>query len=184
MINGYAIHGMGDEAFSLFHKMQQVEGIKPDVVVYTSLLSVCSHSGLVEDGLRYFRSMQNEYGIEPSIKHYVCLVDRLGTAGQFDLALKTIQEMPVQIQAQVWAPLLSACRKHSNIELGKLVARKLINLSPLSTDNYVLMANLYTSVGKWKEAAIVRGLINDKQLVKEAVWSQVEMDFGNSVIVY
>ncbi|KAJ0035000.1 hypothetical protein Pint_25639 [Pistacia integerrima] len=57
LINGYAIHGMGDEAFSLFHKMQQVEGIKPNDVVYTSLLSVCSHSGLVEDGLRYFRSM-------------------------------------------------------------------------------------------------------------------------------
>ncbi|XP_031251422.1 pentatricopeptide repeat-containing protein At5g66520-like [Pistacia vera] len=128
MINGYAIHGMGDEASSLFHKMQQAEGIKPNVVVYTSLLSLCSHSGLVEDGLRYFRSMQNEYGIEPSIQHYVCLVDLLGTAGQFDLALKTIQEMPVQVQAQVWAPLLSACRKHSNIELGKLAARKLTEI--------------------------------------------------------
>ncbi|KAJ0091234.1 hypothetical protein Patl1_14214 [Pistacia atlantica] len=75
--------------------------------------------------------MQNEYGIEPNLQHYVCLVDLLGIAGQFDLALKTIQEMPVQVQAQVWAPLLSACKKHSNIELGKLAARKLIN-SPLT----------------------------------------------------
>ncbi|EEF36787.1 pentatricopeptide repeat-containing protein, putative [Ricinus communis] len=49
MINGYAIHGMAEEAFSLFHKMQTVEGIKPDAVIYTSILLACSHSGLIED---------------------------------------------------------------------------------------------------------------------------------------
>ncbi|KAJ0082294.1 hypothetical protein Patl1_10241 [Pistacia atlantica] len=68
--------------------------------------------------------MQQVEGIKPD----ACLVDLLGTVGQFDLALKTIQEMSVQVQAQVWAPLLSACRKHSNIELGKLAARKLAEI--------------------------------------------------------
>lgn len=183
MINGYAIHGMADEAVSLFQKMQHEEGIQPDTVVYTSLLSACSHSGLVEDGLRYFQSMQNDFGIEPSLEHYICLVDLLGRAGQFDLALKTIQEMPVQVQVHAWAPLLSGCRKHSNIELGELAAGKLMNSSSLSTGNHILMANLYTSVGKWKEAATARGLINDKQLVKEAGWSQVEMDGSVHVFV-
>ncbi|KAJ0077687.1 hypothetical protein Patl1_35595 [Pistacia atlantica] len=40
--------------------------------------------------------MHNEYGIESNLQHYVCLVYLLGTGGQPDLALKTIQEMPVQ----------------------------------------------------------------------------------------
>ena len=57
MINGHAVHGMGNEALSLFHKMQNEEGIKPDDIVYSIVLLACSHSGLIEDGLKYFRSM-------------------------------------------------------------------------------------------------------------------------------
>ena len=51
MINSYAIHGMGNEAISLFHKMTTAEGIMPlpDAIVYTSVFLACSHSGLVEE---------------------------------------------------------------------------------------------------------------------------------------
>ncbi|PPD73135.1 hypothetical protein GOBAR_DD29944 [Gossypium barbadense] len=112
MINGYAIHGMGNEALKLFHRMQITKRCSLDHVVFTSILLACNHSGLVEDGLKYFKTMKDDYGIEPGIEHYTCLVDLLGRAGHFDLALKTIQEMPLQVQAQVWAPLLSSCRKH------------------------------------------------------------------------
>ncbi|XP_040947499.1 pentatricopeptide repeat-containing protein At2g33760-like [Gossypium hirsutum] len=49
-----------------------------DHVVFTSILLACSHSGLVEDGLKYFKSMKDNYGTEPGIEHYTCLVDLLG----------------------------------------------------------------------------------------------------------
>lgn len=183
MINGYAIHGMGDQALNLFYKMQHVEGLKPDAVVYTSILSACSHSGMVDDGLSFFESMQSNFGIEPSIEHYLCLVDLLGRAGRFDLALKTIHEMPVEVQAQVWAPLLSACMKHHNVELGEYAAKNLLTLNPGSTGNYILMANLFTSAGMWKEAATARGLMDDRRLTKEPGWSQVEIDGSVQVFV-
>ncbi|XVF29432.1 hypothetical protein REPUB_Repub15cG0120500 [Reevesia pubescens] len=176
MINGYAIHGRSNEALKLFHQMQITENFSLDHVVFTSLLLACSHSGLVEDGLTYFKSMKNNYGIEPDIEHYTCLVDLLGRAGHFDLALKTIQEMPVQVQAQVWAPLLSACRKYRNIELGEYIARMLLDWNPGNTSNYVLMANIYTSGGKWREAAVTRSIMRNRGLVKEPGWSQVEIN--------
>ncbi|KAL4273233.1 hypothetical protein GQ457_13G028010 [Hibiscus cannabinus] len=176
MINGYAIHGMGDEALKLFHQMRITESCNVDPVVFTSILLACSHSGLVEDGLKYFESMKNDYRIEPGIEHYTCLVDLLGRAGHFDLALKTIQEMPLRVQSKVWAPLLSACRKHRNIELGEYVAKKLLDLNPGNTSSYVLMANMYTSGGKWKEAAAVRSMMRNRGLVKEPGWSQIEMN--------
>ncbi|XP_042488706.1 pentatricopeptide repeat-containing protein DOT4, chloroplastic-like [Macadamia integrifolia] len=180
MINGYAIHGRGEEALNLFLNMQKEEGIKPDAVVYTTVLSACSHLGLVDDGLKYFHSMQRDYGLEPNIEHYSCLVDLLGRAGYLDLALKTIQEMPLHAQkAQVWAPLLSACRTHHNIQLGEFVAKKLFVAEPQTTCNYILLANTYTSVGKWTDAAAMRRLINEKGMVKEAGWSQIEVN--NSV---
>lgn len=176
MINGYAVHGMGKEALNLFHKMQNEVGIKPDAIVYTSVLLACSHSGLIEDGLKYFRSMQKDFGIEPSIQHYSCLVDLLGRAGYVELALRTIQEMPVLVQARVWAPFLSACYTHHNLELGEFAAKNLFDLEPRSTGNFVLMTNLYTSMGKWKEAAKARSIIDARGLVKEPGWSQIEID--------
>ncbi|KAL4317381.1 hypothetical protein HN51_071394 [Arachis hypogaea] len=83
--------------------------------------------------------------------------------------------MPLEAQVQAWAPLLSACRIHGNVELGEIAAVKLLELSPGSSGNYVLMANLHTSFGKWKEAHAMRKLIDGKGLVKECGWSQVEI---------
>ncbi|KAG6740152.1 hypothetical protein POTOM_057790 [Populus tomentosa] len=183
MINGYAIHGMAEEALGLFHKMLKIKEIKPDAVVFTSILLACSHVGLVEDGLTFFKSMQKDFGVVPSVEHYMCLVDLLGRAGQFELALKTIRVMPVKLQAQVWAPFLSACTKHCNLELGELAARKLLHMNPGSHGNYVLMANLYTSMGKWKEAAVTRSLMIDRGLVKAPGWSQVEINGSVHVFI-
>ncbi|XLS95478.1 hypothetical protein HN51_071486 [Arachis hypogaea] len=148
MINSYAIHGMGKEAIDLFRKMTTTEGIIPDAVVYTSVLLACGDAGLVEDGLKYFLSMQKDFGITPKIEHCTCLVDLLGRVG--DALGSTSASL---------GPLLSACRIHGNVELGELAAVKLLEFSPGSSGNYVLMANLYTSFG----------------LVKECGWRQVEI---------
>ncbi|XP_028756568.1 pentatricopeptide repeat-containing protein At1g06140, mitochondrial-like [Neltuma alba] len=176
MINGYAIHGMGKEAISLFHKMLKEEGLMPDAIVYTSILHACSHSGLVEDGLNYFKNMKEEFGIDPTVEHYTCLVDLLGRVGRLDLALDIIEGMPLEAQRQAWTPFLNACRVHANIQLGELAAAKLLDLGLGRPGNYVLMANLYTSLGKWKEAHMMRKLINSEGLVKECGWSVVEIN--------
>lgn len=182
MIAGYATHGMGQDALSLFHEMQSL-GVIPDSIVYTNVLMACSHSGLVEDGLKHFHSMQKDFGIKPTSEHYASLVDLLGRAGQLNMALRIIQEMPIQLQAPAWGSLLSACKTYCNIELGEFVAKRLVDLNPESASNCVLMANLYTSVGKWKEAAMTRRLIKEQQLVKERGWSQVEINGSFHVFV-
>ncbi|XP_057760730.1 pentatricopeptide repeat-containing protein At5g39350-like [Arachis stenosperma] len=120
-------------------------------------LLITIHAGLVEDGLKYFICMQKDFGITLKIEHYTCLVDLLGRVGRLDLALGTIQGIPLEAQVQAWAPLLSACRIHGNVELGEIATVKLLELSPSSSGNYVLMANLYTSFGKWKEAHVEIG---------------------------
>lgn len=176
MINGYAMHGKGEEALSLFEKMRREEQIKPDAIVFTGVLLACSHSGLVEDGLKYFVSMQRDFNIEPSTEHYSCLVDLLGRAGYLSLALKTIQEMPIKAQIRASVPLLSACRTHHRIQLGEFVAKRLFSMEPRSAGNYILMANIYASAGMWMEAAEMRGLIDNRGLVKEPGWSMLEAD--------
>ena len=53
MITAYASHGRGTEAVSTFEDMIRA-GIQPDAITFTGLLSGCSHSGLVNVGLKYF----------------------------------------------------------------------------------------------------------------------------------
>ncbi|KHM99769.1 Pentatricopeptide repeat-containing protein [Glycine soja] len=177
MINSYAIHGMGNEAISLFHKMTTAEGIMPlpDAIAYTSVLLACSHSGLVEERLKYFKSMQKDFEIAPTVEHCTCLIDLLGRVSQLHLALDAIQGMPPEVQAQAWGPLFDACGIHGNVELGEIATVRLLDSSPGSSESYVLMANLYASLGKWKEAHMMRNLIDGKGLVKECGWSQVEV---------
>ncbi|KAJ6826022.1 pentatricopeptide repeat-containing protein-like, chloroplastic [Iris pallida] len=95
MIKGYACHGRGREALALFEEMKK-EGllIKPDAIMFTEILSACSHSGLVEEGLRCFESMERDFGVEPNVKHYSCVVDLLARAGHFDCAAKLVERLP------------------------------------------------------------------------------------------
>ncbi|KAK6941989.1 Pentatricopeptide repeat [Dillenia turbinata] len=103
--------GISDRALQLFKNMQ-LDGLKPDHVTVTSLLSASgsvgalllgqqrhSHVGLVNEGLNYFNSMSKEHGLVPKPEHNVCVVDVLGRAGDLDRAQKFIDEMPIETDA-------------------------------------------------------------------------------------
>ena len=61
--------------------------IKPNDIIYFSALShLASHSRLVEEGLRVFTSMKKDYGLEPEIDHYGAMVDALGRADRLNEA--------------------------------------------------------------------------------------------------
>ncbi|KAL1824477.1 hypothetical protein ACET3Z_011255 [Daucus carota] len=54
MIAAYGMHGRCHDALNLF-KLMEKKCIVPDELTITSVLSACSHSGLVEEGLSVFR---------------------------------------------------------------------------------------------------------------------------------
>jgi pentatricopeptide repeat protein len=76
-----------------FEQMER-KGIKPDKVTFTSVLSACTHVGLVEEGRKHFRSMFVDYGIKPMGEHYSCFVDLLGRAGRLEEAENVILSIP------------------------------------------------------------------------------------------
>lgn len=97
VIAGQGINGRGEEAIKYFFRMQEDEaGLRPDSITFISLLSACSHAGLVEEGWLYFKSMSEDYDITPEVEHYACIVDLLGRAGRIEEAYKFIQEMPLE----------------------------------------------------------------------------------------
>ncbi|CAK7345900.1 unnamed protein product [Dovyalis caffra] len=172
IISCYGVHGDGEKALELFREMR-AERVKPDHITFVSLLSACSHSGLVSDAQWCFNVMQEEYGIEPSLKHYGCMVDLFGRAGKLEMAYNFIKDMPIQPDASAWGALLSACRIHGDIELGKYASERLFEVDTENVGYYVLLSNIYANAGKWEGVDTVRSLARGRGLRKTPGWSSV-----------
>ncbi|KAJ4831217.1 hypothetical protein Tsubulata_005499 [Turnera subulata] len=162
MIAGYAQHGLAVEAIELFEKMKK-QGVKPDAFTFLGVLSSCRHAGLVEEGKNYFNSMV-EYGVTPELDHCSCIVDLLGRAGLVEEARDFVERMPVSPNAIIWGSLLSSCRLHGNVWIGIQAAESKLLLEPGCAAAHVQLANLYSSVGYWDQAARVRKSMKDRSL--------------------
>lgn len=175
MIWGWAIHGCFELAVQYFEKMIST-GIAPDGVVFLAILTSCSHSGKVDEGLRFFESMKLNYSIEPTIKHYALIVDLLGRAGRLDEALSSIQSMPLEPDIVIWGALFCACRTHKNVEMAEFASSKLLQLEANHPGGYVFLSNAYAGAGRWDDAERVRVLMKDKGVEKDPAWSYVELN--------
>ncbi|KAJ4712936.1 Pentatricopeptide repeat-containing protein [Melia azedarach] len=166
MILGLAAHGHANEALALFQKVLQESFEKPNDITFLGVLCACSHGGMVDEGRRYFDMMIKDYHIKPNVKHYGGMVDILGRAGLVEEAYQLIMSMPMECNAIVWRTLLAACRLHGNVQLGEKVRKHLFVLEPNHSSDYVLLANMYASVGQWNEVLRVRKSMQNKGVEK------------------
>lgn len=184
MISGFANHGRGREAVALFYQLEG-RGLMPDSVLFSTVLSACSHTGLVEDGLNLFRRMVSVYSIKPRMEHYGCMVDLLGRAGLIEDAFQFIKEMPFAPNAIILRSLLGSCRKSGAFRYleGKLM-ELLIEQEPELGSNYVLAANLAASSGKWNDVVEFRSFSLERGLKKVTGFSWLEVAGRSRGIVH
>ncbi|XP_027934791.1 pentatricopeptide repeat-containing protein At2g22070-like [Vigna unguiculata] len=174
MILALAQHGLGNVAIELFEKMLKIN-LKPDHITYVSVLSACTHVGLVEQGKRYFNLMTNVHNIEPTSSHYACMIDLLGRAGLLEEAYNFITNMPIEPDVVAWGSLLSSCRVYKNVDLAKVAAEKLLFIDPNNSGAYSALANTLSACGKWEDAAKVRKSMKDRAVKKEQGFSWVQI---------
>ncbi|THU64376.1 hypothetical protein C4D60_Mb01t25830 [Musa balbisiana] len=165
MIAAYGIHGQGEDAVRIFCELLSARE-RPTHVTFVSILSACSHSGMVEKGWEIFHSMNRDYNVPPEVVHYACMIDLLGRAGNLDKAKELICSMPMEPDASLWRALLSACRMFYNMELARIIGEKLIELEPMNIANYILLSNIYAAAGNWEYVTILRADIKEKGLEK------------------
>ncbi|XP_039145081.1 pentatricopeptide repeat-containing protein At2g02980, chloroplastic [Dioscorea cayenensis subsp. rotundata] len=175
MIVAYAIHGHGTHSISLFEDMRR-EGIKPDDITFLGVLYACSHAGLVEQGLEYFHCMKRNHGITPGIKHYGCIVDLLARAGRLEEAYKFIDNSPITPTPILWRTLLSACGAHGNVDLGKKVFYRILELDDTHGGDYVILSNMCATKGHWEDVNKIRKLMKDTGAVKVPGCSSIEIE--------
>ncbi|PKU85011.1 putative pentatricopeptide repeat-containing protein At3g23330 [Dendrobium catenatum] len=174
MIMGYALHGPAYEALNLFRRMEMENG-KPNYVAFVAVLTACSHAGLVDEAQKFFDRMTKDYGITPCLEHYAAVADVLGRAGKVEEAYDFISKMHIKPTSSVWSILLGACRVYKNAELAEKVAKKIFELEPSEIAPHLIMSNIYSASGKWKEAADMRMIMRKKGLKKQPACSWIEI---------
>ncbi|KAG5565255.1 hypothetical protein RHGRI_001220 [Rhododendron griersonianum] len=113
------------------------------------------------------------YALSPNLKHYSCMVDLLGRSGNLHEAEDLVLSMPIAPDGGIWGSLLSACKIHNNAEFGIRVAKHAIEADPENEGYYVMIADLYLSLGRWEEAENVRAKMKEMGVRTRAGWSTV-----------
>ncbi|XP_040366636.1 pentatricopeptide repeat-containing protein At2g22070 isoform X3 [Rosa chinensis] len=172
MIAGFAQHGRTQQALQLFEDMR-IAGVRPNQVTFVSVLSACSHAGMVNEALGYFESMKKDYRIKPVMDHYACLIDMFVRLGRLDEAFGLVKKMDFEPNEFIWSTLVAGCRTHGNLDRGFYAAERLLKLKPKDTETYVMLLNMYISVERWKDVSRVRKMMKEEKLGKLEEWSWI-----------
>ncbi|XP_076912871.1 pentatricopeptide repeat-containing protein At1g06143-like [Bidens hawaiensis] len=176
IIEGLAVHGYANEALKMFNRMVK-DGVKPNGVSFISVLSACTHAGLVNEGQRCFQSMVQDFHIVPEIEHYGCMVDLLCKAGLLEDALRVINEMRMEPNAVIWGSLLGGCKLQKNLEIAMIVVDKLVILEPGNSGYYTLLVNMFAEANRWSDVARIRAIMKDFRVEKTSPGSSwIELD--------
>ncbi|PWA91960.1 DYW domain-containing protein [Artemisia annua] len=174
MIVGFAIHGLADEALSIFADMEQAK-VKPNHVAYLGVLLACAHGQLVCEGKRMWAKML-ESGIQPTMEHYSCMVDLYCRANLFPEASTFIKNMPVDPDPVIWRTFLVACKKNKDMEKGEAAGQKLLELEPSNPENYALFSSFYAACSEWSKMGHMKKEMRDKGLKTIPGCSSIEID--------
>ncbi|GAB2285303.1 hypothetical protein Dimus_019757 [Dionaea muscipula] len=150
MLAAYGLHGKGRQAVSTFLEMQ-ANNVAPDEGAFTSLLTSCSHAGLVDQGREIFHLMEHKYRIAPGLAHYSCYVDLLSRAGYLYEAYEILKNMDAKPTGDMWATLLSACKSHENATVAELCAKELFEVNPQRPSSYICLSQIYAAENRWDD---------------------------------
>lgn len=174
LLAGYAFIGENEYVFHLFEKMKGQE-VKPNGITFLSVLTACSHGGLVLKGLIYFQVLLKEQCALLTIQHYNCMVDLLGRAGHLEDAVAMLKKFPSQPNLVTWSTLLGACRKWGDIELARQAFESAYKTDEKHTALFISMSRIYAGAHMWEDAKMIESM----QLHVEPERSLIEVEDCN-----
>ncbi|KAI5064466.1 hypothetical protein GOP47_0021136 [Adiantum capillus-veneris] len=158
LISGFVRQGDIEHAWNCLEEMQN-EGLSPDVATFSSVLSACCHSGLVEDAGLYFLQMSTKFRIKPDLEHFTSVVDLLGRVGHLDKAAGLIKKIR-STDSRVWSALLSACQRWGDVSVGRWAFDHALQIDQNDASAYVLMANVYKAAGTQEDVRNIEVMIS------------------------
>ncbi|URE00542.1 PPR repeat, partial [Musa troglodytarum] len=155
LLAGHAQHGNVLELLRAYEEMVD-RGLKPDDITFLSILSGCSHGGLIDKVVHFFGSMRDDYGIRPQMEHHACVVGAFGRAGLLKDAVSFIEGMGINPGSTVLRTLVSFCIMYRHVRLGLASIAKMVLLGQMDSSAFVLVSNLYAVEEKWHDRRKIR----------------------------
>ncbi|EFJ18937.1 hypothetical protein SELMODRAFT_112121 [Selaginella moellendorffii] len=142
IIAAFAQFGHIQDSIKLF-KLMVLEGVEPEKGCVRTVLSACSHIGLLQEGWNLFVSMRDDFGIEPSREQLCCVIDILGRAGKINQAQQMVESFSFVPNAAELGTLLGASRLHFDTSCGRQAATQLLQgVDPSNSAAFVGLADL------------------------------------------
>jgi hypothetical protein len=125
----------------LFRQMSSQE-IEPNEVTFVSILTACSHGGLIDEALLYFFCLSTSYTPLLNDEHLACLADLYGRAGQLIVAEQIAKSIPCERALSALSSLMGACKAHGDIARGLSTTMNMLHSNPERASCYVDLSNI------------------------------------------
>merc|ERR1719498_2275251 len=110
--------------------MKKEGRMKPDEIMYNSLLDGCAQNGLVDEGLRLLEEMKSE-GVQPSNFTLSILVKLMNRARKLDQAFALVEDITTMFKfrpnVHVYTNLVQACISNRQLARAMGVLELMIN---------------------------------------------------------
>ncbi|KAJ0046052.1 hypothetical protein Pint_05853 [Pistacia integerrima] len=169
LISGYAKCGKLLDARKVFDFLNS-----KNLVTWNTMLAGYAQHGLGRDALEIYSMMQRNK-IKPNDVSFIAVLSACGHIGQTSRAYEFIKSFPIKPDKVVWRCLLSGCKTHKDVVLGRYAAEKILSIDPEDTSAHVMLSNVYAEAKMWDETAQVRKIMKEKALTKDTGYSWTEL---------
>jgi pentatricopeptide repeat protein len=130
ILKGHCQTGDIQLGFATLRDMRRQTKLKPDEIMYNSLLDGCAKNNLFEEGLQLFEEMMRER-VSPSNFTLSIMVKLLNRARKIEEAFKLVEQLPREYRfkpnAHVYTNLIQACIGNRQQGRALAVLEKMVN---------------------------------------------------------
>jgi pentatricopeptide repeat protein len=129
MLKGHCQAGDIQTAFSILEDMKKNTKLKPDEIMFNSLLDGCALNNLVQEGLQLLQQMESE-GVKPSNFTLSILVKMMNRSRKLDDAFAIVTRISEKYRfrpnVHVYTNLIQACVSNRQLQRGVTVLEQMV----------------------------------------------------------
>jgi len=129
MLKGHCHAGDIQNAFGILEDMKKTTNLKPDEIMFNSLLDGCALNNLVQEGLKLLAQMESE-GVKPSNFTLSILVKMMNRSRKLDDAFAIVDRISQQYHfrpnVHVYTNLIQACVSNRQLQRGVDVLNQMV----------------------------------------------------------
>jgi len=156
MLKGHCHAGDIQSAFMILEDMKKKTNLKPDEIMFNSLLDGCALNNLVQEGLKLLTQMENE-GVKPSNFTLSILVKMMNRSRKLDEAFNIVERITKQYafrpNVHVYTNLCQACVSNRQLQRGIQVLSQMVK-ERINPDNrtYTILVRGCVSANSLEQA--------------------------------